>query len=129
MVVIYGSPPSFPWSFPHQVVVSAPALKQVDLLSVTGFLLFVNETHDCSVVCKLNGHVVIVPWHTVMGQQRVQQWTEHTSLGGSCTQCDGFGCFSQHRLTVVAPTGSPVSSDRGWSLGPGGDVSPSVSAA
>lgn len=74
-----------------QIICTAPALKQIDLLSVAGFIIPVNETHDRSVVCEFDNQIVFVPWHTVMSQQCVQQRAEQASLRGTCAQCDGFG--------------------------------------
>ena len=59
------------------------------LLPVVGLIVVADETHHGCVICKLDEEVGAVGGCAVVGQQGEEQGAEHTSLGGTCTQCDG----------------------------------------
>jgi hypothetical protein len=68
--------------FEGEVVVLAPHFEVFDLLSIVCLNVVGDQAYNFSVVCKLNDGVGVVLGHTVMGEQGVQERTEHSPLRG-----------------------------------------------
>jgi hypothetical protein len=86
-----SSTPPFPVVFNHlfcldhvgeEVVMFAPHGQVSDLLPIGSFIVVGNQAYHCCVVGKLNEGVGVVPSHSVMGEQGVQEETEHAPLRG-----------------------------------------------
>ena len=59
-----------------------------------------DQAYHCCVVCKHNDGVGVVPGHAVVGEQGVQERTEHAPLGSSSVE--------DQRGRCVATWGQPV---------------------
>ncbi|KAM9483980.1 integrin beta-like protein 1 [Salvelinus alpinus] len=54
------------------------------------------EAYHCCVVCKLNDGVGVMPGHAVVGEQGVQEGTEHAPLGSSSVEDQHGRCVATH---------------------------------
>ena len=94
----------------REVVILAPHCQVFDLLPI-GCLIVISD--HCCVVCKLNDGVGVVLGHAVMGEQGVQEGTEHAPLRGPCVE-DHHGSVA--RLEVQDPVAKEGVSPRVLSL-------------
>ena len=65
-----------------EVVVLAPHCQVSDLLPLDCLIVVSDQAYHCGVVSKLNDGVGVVFGHAVIGEQGVQEETEHTPLMG-----------------------------------------------
>ncbi|KAK6327856.1 hypothetical protein J4Q44_G00035020, partial [Coregonus suidteri] len=75
-----------------EVVILAPHGQVSDLLPIGCLIVVGDQAYHCCVVGKLNDGVGVVPGHAVMGEQGVQEGTEHAPLRGphvedQCGRC------------------------------------------
>ncbi len=78
----------------REIVVPAPPSQAAHLAPVVCLISVANETHHSRVIRKLNEKVRVVWRCAVVGQQSEEEMAQHTSLGGTCVQCDGAGCVN-----------------------------------
>lgn len=64
------------------------------------FILVSDEVYCRGIIHKLYDVVLSGGWQTVMGEQGEEQWAEHTSLWGPCTQSDGLWGVSVWRSST-----------------------------
>ena len=64
----------------HFVDGEAPLCQGLHLLPVGCLVIVGNKAYYCCVVCKLDDRVGVVRGHPVMGEQGVQEGTEHTRI-------------------------------------------------
>ena len=60
-----------------EVVVLAPHGQVSDLPLIGCLIVVSDQAYHCCVICKLSDRVGVVPGHAVMGEQGVQEGTEH----------------------------------------------------
>ncbi len=75
---------------PHiegQVVSATPFSQLCHFLSVVRLIVVADETYHCCVISELDDVVGAELGSAVVGQQRVEQRTEHTALWGTFAQC------------------------------------------
>lgn len=64
------------------------------------------------VINELDDAVYTGAQGVVITQQCKQQWVQHTSLGGSCAQCDSVGAGAANLDCEIVQKGSPGTSCR-----------------
>ncbi|CAF98937.1 unnamed protein product [Tetraodon nigroviridis] len=75
---------------------SATLSTQVPPMVSGSLVLPGDEPHHCSVVCKLHDGVVLVDRGAVVRVETVEQWAEHTALGGASSDAHGWRCVLAH---------------------------------
>ena len=75
-----------------------------DLLPIGCLVAVDDQAYHCCVVCKLNDGVGVVPGHTVVGEQGVQEGTKHTPLRGSVLRIR----VADVLLTTLTTWGRPI---------------------
>ncbi len=70
-----------------QIDSATPFSQLCHFLSVVRFIVVADETYHCCVISELDDVVGAELGSAVVGQQREEQWAEHTALWGTCAQC------------------------------------------
>ncbi len=104
----------------REIVVTAPPGQAAHLAPVVCLISVADETHHSRVIRKFNEEVGLVWRCAVMGQQSEEEGAQHTSLGGTCVQCDGAGCVTAD--PEVSRSESPTASCTATYWDPAGQI-------
>ena len=93
------------------VVVLAPHGQVSDLLHIGCLIVVGDQAYHCCVIGKLDDGVGVMPGHTVMSEQGVQEGTEHAPLRGPCGEDQRGRCvvaYSYHLGAASQEVQDPV---------------------
>jgi hypothetical protein len=79
-----------------EVVILAPPGLVCDLLPIGCLVIVCDQAYHCCVICKRNEVVGVVPGHAVMGEQGVQERTEHALLWSSSVEDQRGRCVATY---------------------------------
>ena len=79
-----------------EVVVLAPHDQVSDHLPISCLVVAGDQTYCCCVIRKLNDGVGVMPGHAVVGEQGVQEGTEHGPLGSSSVEEQHGRCVATY---------------------------------
>ena len=89
-----------------EVLILVPHCQVSDLLPICCLIIVGDKAYHCRVVGKLDDGVGVMLGHAVMGEQRLQEGTEHTSLRSPHVEDQRSRCvvtYPYHRQEVQDP--------------------------